>query len=58
MVVREFKLANRHKRRMSLIYLDLDGLKIINDELGHETGDQALVDAANMLRKSFRVCPF
>jgi diguanylate cyclase (GGDEF)-like protein/PAS domain S-box-containing protein len=51
---KEFKVANRHKRRMSLIYLDLDGLKAINDKLGHETGDQALVDAANILRKSFR----
>jgi diguanylate cyclase (GGDEF)-like protein/PAS domain S-box-containing protein len=51
---KEFKVVNRHKRRMSLIYLDLDGLKAINDKLGHETGDQALVDAANILRKSFR----
>jgi diguanylate cyclase (GGDEF)-like protein/PAS domain S-box-containing protein len=51
---KEFKLSNRHKRRMSLIYMDLDGLKAINDELGHEAGDQALVDAANILRKSFR----
>ena len=51
---KEFKLADRHKRRMSLIYLDLDGLKAINDKLGHEAGDRALVDAANILRKSFR----
>ena len=51
---KEFKLADRHKRRMSLIYLDLDGLKAINDKLGHEAGDHALVDSANILRKSFR----
>jgi diguanylate cyclase (GGDEF)-like protein/PAS domain S-box-containing protein len=51
---KEFKLADRHKKRMSLIYLDLDGLKAINDKLGHEAGDHALVDSANILRKSFR----
>jgi len=51
---KEFKLANRYKRKMSLIYLDLDGLKAINDKLGHESGDHALVDSANILRKSFR----
>ncbi|MBI4849204.1 MAG: diguanylate cyclase [Nitrospirae bacterium] len=51
---KEFKLANRNRRRMSLLYLDLDGMKKINDELGHTAGDQALTDAANVLRKSFR----
>ena len=34
--------------------LDLDGLKIINDELGHKAGDQALVDTANIFKATFR----
>jgi len=48
------KLADRTKRYMSLLYLDLDGFKTINDELGHKTGDQALRETANILKKTFR----
>ncbi len=48
------KVADRTGRRLSLLYLDLDGFKNINDELGHKTGDEALIDTANVLRKTFR----
>jgi diguanylate cyclase (GGDEF)-like protein/PAS domain S-box-containing protein len=48
------KIADRKKRRMCLFYVDLDNMKTINDELGHKTGDQALVDSAAILRKTFR----
>ncbi len=48
------KLADRTKRSMSLLYIDLDGMKTINDELGHQAGDQALVDLAVILKKTFR----
>ena len=48
------KLADRTKRGMSLLYIDLDGMKTINDELGHQTGDQALKDMAALLKKTFR----
>jgi diguanylate cyclase (GGDEF)-like protein len=34
--------------------VDLDGLKSINDSCGHHEGNRALVDAANILRDSFR----
>jgi diguanylate cyclase (GGDEF)-like protein len=37
-----------------LIFADLDGMKRVNDELGHEAGDRLLVDTANVLRKTFR----
>jgi diguanylate cyclase len=37
-----------------LVYADLDDLKTINDELGHEEGDRALVAFANVLREAFR----
>ena len=39
---------------MVLFFADLDALKSINDNLGHLEGDRALVDTANLLRKSFR----
>ncbi len=47
-------LAHRNKRRMLLFYMDLDGMKTINDTLGHETGDTALVETARILRQTFR----
>jgi|GEM_PF-1255814 len=48
------KTAIRLRLGVALIYLDLDGLKIINDNLGHSEGDRALIDTAELFRKSFR----
>jgi diguanylate cyclase (GGDEF)-like protein len=39
---REFSRARRHHRPLSLIYLDLDGFKEINDRFGHLFGDDIL----------------
>jgi len=50
----QLKAANRAKRPMRLTFIDCDGLKWINDTLGHEEGDKALVDTANVLRQTFR----
>jgi diguanylate cyclase (GGDEF)-like protein len=36
------------------MYLDVDGLKRVNDELGHAAGDRLLVAAADVLRAAFR----
>jgi diguanylate cyclase (GGDEF)-like protein len=52
----EFKLA-RNKRtgiHLWLIYADLDGLKKINDRLGHDVGSQAIVQTAEVLKGTFR----
>ncbi len=48
------KLADRRKKRMFLLFLDVDNLKKINDTLGHFRGDQALIEMANLLRTTFR----
>lgn len=50
----QLKVANRTQRPMCLLFIDVDGMKWINDTLGHEEGDKALVETANVLQKSFR----
>jgi diguanylate cyclase (GGDEF)-like protein len=42
------------RRPMLLIFVDLDGLKYINDQLGHAAGDRALVDTGTVLKSTFR----
>lgn len=49
------KIAVRDKTDLLLVYLDFDNLKWINDTLGHNAGDQALVEAATLLRDTFRL---
>jgi diguanylate cyclase (GGDEF)-like protein len=48
------KIARREQHTMALFFMDLDGLKQINDTLGHMTGDDALRDTAAVLRRTFR----
>lgn len=63
-------LANRHRlqqelpraiaraahsgRSMSLVYLDLDGFKSVNDRAGHEAGDHTLREVARLLQQGVR----
>ena len=46
--------AERTARPLALVYVDLDGLKVINDQLGHASGDLALVRIAAILHDTFR----
>lgn len=48
------KLVNRFETHGWLIYIDLDGLKRVNDELGRDAGDQLVRNVARILRESFR----
>jgi diguanylate cyclase (GGDEF)-like protein len=50
----QWKLAKRSKRGLLLIIADLDGLKKINDTFGHDGGDRALRDTANILKETYR----
>src|SRR5438309_1992776 len=51
---REVALAERHDRKLSLLMIDLDNLKRINDRQGHRAGDEALKLVAQQLQRVVR----
>ncbi len=48
------KVARRERYMLGLFFIDLNGMKQINDTLGHLVGDQALRETADILRDTFR----
>jgi diguanylate cyclase (GGDEF)-like protein len=48
------KQAKRRQEGLYMLYADLDDLKSINDTFGHQKGDWALIDVANILKQNFR----
>ena len=50
----QLKIALRTKTSYCILFADLDGLKRINDTLGHEIGDKIIIDAAKILKQTFR----
>jgi len=50
----EIKRRNRTKTSLSVVMLDLDHFKQVNDTHGHQVGDQVLVQVADLLRKTVR----
>jgi diguanylate cyclase (GGDEF)-like protein/PAS domain S-box-containing protein len=47
-------LARRHKKKVAMLFLDLDGFKHINDSLGHPVGDKLLQSIAKRLVNCIR----
>lgn len=54
MLSREFAAARRYKHPLSLILLDLDGFKSVNDLDGHGAGDEVLKGVAEIVSESIR----
>ena len=50
----QLKSAERTKKKSMLAFVDLDGMKRINDVSGHDVGDRALIETAEILRHTFR----
>lgn len=49
-----FRVAKRTEQPFSVLFVDMDNLKIINDKLGHSAGSIALVETAKLLMRYFR----
>jgi diguanylate cyclase (GGDEF)-like protein len=47
-------LARRQGLTIAVVFLDVDGLKAINDQHGHQIGDRALKEVASCMRRTFR----
>ena len=58
----EIEKAKRDKTPLSIIVLDIDHFKSINDSYGHQIGDRFLVEIGNLMRANARrsdiVCRF
>ncbi|PLX44977.1 MAG: hypothetical protein C0611_13465, partial [Desulfobacteraceae bacterium] len=53
-IQKEFHRAKRYHRPLSLIMIDVDNFKKINDSLGHQAGDYVLLELAGCLKRSVR----
>ena len=50
----QLRMASRLNKGLHLLYVDVDYLKMINDNLGHDEGDRALVKIGELLRMTYR----
>lgn len=50
----EWHRAHREKKPVCLVLVDLDNLKTINDNLGHQVGDQVITELANTIKSAHR----
>jgi len=48
------RLSDTRHNPLGIIICDIDGLKLVNDTLGHQTGDRMLVNTAELLQQNFR----
>ena len=54
LLVRAVYRAERSRRALAVLYLDLDGFKDVNDAFGHQAGDRVLVETARRLESVIR----
>ncbi|MBF0565567.1 MAG: diguanylate cyclase [Nitrospirae bacterium] len=54
LVEQQLKVVRRLGSELAILFIDMDGMKWINDTYGHKEGDRALADTAAILRETFR----
>ena len=47
-------LSDRNKKRLTICYMDINDLKMVNDEFGHDSGDELIKTSVNIFKKSLR----
>lgn len=53
-LAQEVKMVQRSGQSISLLFVDLDHFKVVNDAMGHDAGDELLTQAANRIRHCVR----
>lgn len=48
------KLAKNNKNSLSMVFIDLDNFKHVNDQFGHDIGDKVICEVARLLRQNIR----
>jgi diguanylate cyclase (GGDEF)-like protein len=55
---KKFNLSKINNENIIVCFVDVDGLKIINDNFGHQEGDKLLINTAEVLKNSIRKTDF
>ena len=51
---KELQRASRYEHNLSILFIDIDQFKKVNDEFGHQLGDQVLLELSQILERSLR----
>lgn len=53
-----YQMARHASQQFAILFMDLDGFKLVNDKYGHEVGDALLIEVASMFKKVLRQSDF